>query len=488
MLRRRVTKFALSIEQRFDNHDAVVKVDDSTYVYYSKLASKSHGLQVAIHLLSDDGEVWKSKMPAMKLQTQLVYEDGIPVPIMPMKPLKITGRRHSSGTVSRSEKPILRNLDNEEPCLRKNDNSTLFRFHLEEVTYHHHGHDGFKIKVSVGSSRNIVVHPGVMKELIVVLSKPKRLSSDNVSMQQSIANMKSMNCKTFVVQKREANNKCSNKRKLSDSKHESNFDTTQRRRSKRSKVVDHEKNSVMNSLPPTAKAFVQISDILQAYGFNGMCFQCRSPVDIKTILRAEYHTVDCTFVEKILPLFQNVDTSKLSSYQNDDKNGHHMVKIMNCQSFEDLCKDIMMNTASCEVFDANVFGVEAHDDTSDDSSVHFHQEIPSAVGRSTHSNKKMKAQVLESLDSKKDDRGANDSYTSTSPLLTGKNIFRTKLAVEATSANEPDDFLSFLDHLVKDEHEDNDDKHHHRQINDIPLKGVQIKKEETLGNHNQEGL
>lgn len=456
-----MTNFALSIEQRFDNHDAVVKVDDSTYVYYNKLVSKFYGLEVAIHLLSDDGKICKSPMPTMKLRTELVYEDGIPVPIMPMKPLKITGRRHSSGTVSRSEKPILRNLDCKQPYLGKNKNSTLFRFLLEEVTYHHHGHDGYKLKVSVDNSRNILVHPGVMKELLVVLSKPKRMNSEYNSCQQSAPTMKSMDRKTFVVQKREAVNRCnSTKRKLSDFDDEPCFDTTHLV-AKRSKVQDI--NSII-SQSPNGKASIKISDILQAYGFNGMCFVCRSPVDIKTILRAEHHTVTCAFVEKLLPLFQNVDTSKLSHDQGD-MTANQMVEIMNSQSFEELCKDFM-NTAPCEVFDTNVFAVDANDDNGDDSSVHDHHDIQATLDyRHLVISCKDKLDVLQKIDSKEDE------VSTTLPIITGENIFRfTK--VEDTNNNEQDDFLSFLDHLIKDQHDDDNS-----QANDIPLKSDHIKQD-----------
>jgi hypothetical protein len=428
-----------------------VKVDDSTYVYYSKLASKCYGLEVAIHLLSEDGKVCKSQMPAMKLRTRLVYEDGIPVPIMPMKPLKIAGRRYSSGTISRSEKPILRSLNGKEPCLGNSKNSTLFRFLLEEVTYHHHGHDGYKLHVSLDNTQNIVVHPGVMKELIVVLSKPKRMSSDCETLQQSVTKMKSMDRKTFVVQKRETVNKCnsSKRKKLSDSNDEACLNTTDCL-AKRSKFENI--NPIIHHLP-NDKASMKISDILQAYGFNGMCFQCRSRVDIKTILQAEYHTVNCAFVQKLLPLFQNVDISKLSRDQ-DDLNPHqHMVKIMNCHSFEELCKDFM-TTAPCEAFDANVFALNSHDDTSSDSSVHTDHDVPATGG----------ANVLDNMDSKQ------DQVSTTLPVITGKNIFRSK--PQETNPNEQDDFLSFLDHLAKDEHDDDN-----QQVNDIPLKCDHIKKE-----------
>ena len=64
-----------------------------------------------------------------------------------------------------------------EPVLERGQSTSKFAFDLVEVTYHHHGHDGFKVRVSTKKGHNVVVHPSLMNELVFVLSKPQKVTT-----------------------------------------------------------------------------------------------------------------------------------------------------------------------------------------------------------------------------------------------------------------------------------------------------------------------
>jgi hypothetical protein len=472
-----VTNYSLSIEQHFENNDSVVKVDDSTFVYYNKLSSKNQNLEVAIHLLSEDGNISKCTMPKMKLGIKLVYEDGIPVPIMPIKPLKLARQNKDDGIVPRSDKPILCNLDCKDPELGGTTNSTVFRFFLEEVSYHHHGHDGYKLRVSVQNLQNIVIHPAVMKELIVVLSKPRRISQEHESFPQIAGCVKNVDSKTFLIQKRETfDGGKSSKRKLSNpiQDHDASnkvFGT------KRIKV---EGDISFTNPSNNGKSCVQISDILQAYRFNGVCFKCRSSVDIKKMLQPEYHADDCAFTEKLLPLFHNVDISKLTT--DSESIAEHMVKIMDTKSFEETCKK-HIEKSPVELIDANIFTADGEDDTSNSSVKSDHDSSGQLHPTSTLSNE-ISSNLLPFLllDSKhptiqrsnikvetlSSDEFDDSEISPTMAIITGQNIFRSKQM--DNRPNDHDDFLSFLDHIAKDE---NDATH----VHDSSLESIGVKTE-----------
>ena len=94
-----------------------------------------------------------------------MYEDGSPTPPNPICPLKDrkTGKPSSKALFRCSE-----------PIITPGNARISIKFRIEEVTFHHSGHDGFRLKFSLlEGPLFVVVHPVTSSEIIVVLSKPK---------------------------------------------------------------------------------------------------------------------------------------------------------------------------------------------------------------------------------------------------------------------------------------------------------------------------
>jgi hypothetical protein len=100
-----VTNLALSIDEKFSDHPGIVKVDEQKIVYFNKMSGTPSDLQLTISILDENGELSSLNLPRINVKTQLVYENGTPVPVMPMKPLKIRNKKKGDYIV-RSQKPI----------------------------------------------------------------------------------------------------------------------------------------------------------------------------------------------------------------------------------------------------------------------------------------------------------------------------------------------------------------------------------------------
>eukprot|EP00562_Extubocellulus_spinifer_P002531 CAMPEP_0178483286 /NCGR_PEP_ID=MMETSP0696-20121128/7156_1 /TAXON_ID=265572 /ORGANISM="Extubocellulus spinifer, Strain CCMP396" /LENGTH=589 /DNA_ID=CAMNT_0020110799 /DNA_START=633 /DNA_END=2402 /DNA_ORIENTATION=- len=161
-----VTNLALSIEQDFTGNPYVMQIDSSDdFAWYSKCGGDKSGLSVIFHLRDEKGRIVNPSM-AMPLRTELVYADGSPTPIMPLAPLK--QRRSSKMSKISLYHPLV-----PDPCLEPSADSKSFSFRIEEVSFHHPGKRGFKLKVSPAHPTQHFVHPGFLEENIIVLSKPK---------------------------------------------------------------------------------------------------------------------------------------------------------------------------------------------------------------------------------------------------------------------------------------------------------------------------
>lgn len=161
----RVTNYALTIEQRFAQNQYVSRVHEFEFAWYSKCGGENAGLDVVVSMKDDKGQIIYSPEP-LHLVTELVYSDESPTPFMPLCPLK---ERRTSTT---SRKTLYRAL-RPEPVLGPDKTIAPFCFRIEEVSFHHPNHSGFKLKVSCPSNCPRVVHPGILRENIIVLSKPK---------------------------------------------------------------------------------------------------------------------------------------------------------------------------------------------------------------------------------------------------------------------------------------------------------------------------
>ncbi len=96
----------------------------------------------------------------ISLKIELIYEDETPAP------------KFCFGTkMVQRNNPLLRIMNGQNFNVNIYD-SCLINFRVEEVIIHHHGHDGFKLKVSAAEEENVNIHPGILPETIAVLSKP----------------------------------------------------------------------------------------------------------------------------------------------------------------------------------------------------------------------------------------------------------------------------------------------------------------------------
>ena len=356
-----VTNLALSIDPCFENNDRIIKAGNDVFVYYNKLSSDCGGPEIAINLLDHDGRLCaRSDLPALQLQTQLVYENGIPVTLMPIKPLRVKPRKKDKGSIVRSVKPIfIRKYA--EPVLEMGQSSTKFAFDLAEVTYHHHGHDGFKVRVSAKSGQNVVVHPAVMNELMVVLSKPQKVTT--VEKFEEMSAIKSHDEEGTVALKPKLLTSQNNSQSLDEGKKRKADDlnnhaecavepnpVTKRRKVSADAIGATEQGTTEKG---DQKSSTKLVHILQAYNFNGNCFQCNAPVTTQSILKSYCHTVNCTFAANIIPRFNGMDLSILEDYKEED--GYCIPAIMESKSFEESCKKYIANSP-CEMVDSSIFG------------------------------------------------------------------------------------------------------------------------------------
>lgn len=331
-------------------------VEDGVVVYYNKLPSDFNGLIANISVLNEDGKQSSlSMVEDVSLKPELVYESGFPVPIMPIKPLKTRKTVRSKYCYERSTKPILFSIGGD-PILASGTTSTKYKFNLEEVTYHHHGHGSYKIRISVDKKHGIVVHPCTMNSVIVVLSKPKtgdKVERGAVKLEGGHSTDRGKN------ESRKPPRKKGRKAGSTDTKTiEQSMSFTSLQKSSRFKSpnavkvlrslkqlpndMDHEKIAPFPSS-------IGVDHLLNAYIVKGTCIQCNVPVNGKTILKSHCHQKNCNFVSSILPAFQDINAIipiETASY--------FATGLTESKSFEEESRKFIAESP-CEMIDANVF-------------------------------------------------------------------------------------------------------------------------------------
>ena len=176
-----VTEYALVIEERFIDNPYVCRLPDHgpmTFAWYSKCGGENAGLDVTIHIKNAKGKIHNCFKYPVELKTELIYSDGSNAPLMPNSPLK--ERRNTKC----SKIPLFHPL-RPSPIFPTEVGSQTFSFRIEEVSIHHPGQTGFKLKVSIANMDSLStwisddscidfhVHPGILDEIIIVRSKPK---------------------------------------------------------------------------------------------------------------------------------------------------------------------------------------------------------------------------------------------------------------------------------------------------------------------------
>jgi hypothetical protein len=363
-----VTNLALSIDEKFSDHPGIVKVDEQKIVYFNKMSGTPSDLQLTISILDENGELSSLNLPRINVKTQLVYENGTPVPVMPMKPLKIRNKKKGDYIV-RSQKPIFERTGGD-VWLGCGEFSTLFNFLLHEVTYHHHGHEGFKVKASVYSSSDeqVVIHPAVLKEVITVLSKPKRVESPAKMHQDGIGSNLKLKLLT-PVKEEEIGRKRNNP--------PSPGTPNPPKRGKLSTTMTGNENIMTSSnnapyeTPPMRDVAEETSDLMlnentirvpigkifQAYKCGGKCFACQTGISQGAMCEPAYHTVNCEFVHNLLPLFCEVEPSFMQSIEETFSQQQQLDQTLGSRSFEEYSKEQIANVP-IEAIDADIFAGE----------------------------------------------------------------------------------------------------------------------------------
>eukprot|EP00814_Leptocylindrus_danicus_P007506 CAMPEP_0116026386 /NCGR_PEP_ID=MMETSP0321-20121206/13801_1 /TAXON_ID=163516 /ORGANISM="Leptocylindrus danicus var. danicus, Strain B650" /LENGTH=474 /DNA_ID=CAMNT_0003499137 /DNA_START=196 /DNA_END=1617 /DNA_ORIENTATION=- len=144
----------------------VQRLGDSKYGWYSKSKNSGKlGLDTLFCIKDSSNKIIHGPFDAaIVLKAELVYENGLIPPKSVLAPKKSKKSAHISLFKPLSPTPIFDANGRNEYC--------SFRFRINEVSFHHPEQSAFKIKVSATSSP-FPIKAGLLKESIVVLSKPK---------------------------------------------------------------------------------------------------------------------------------------------------------------------------------------------------------------------------------------------------------------------------------------------------------------------------
>jgi hypothetical protein len=147
---------------------------DEGYVWFGKCGTGHSGLDVLVSLKKEDGEKVLSPTPVPFI-VELLYDDCLPAPEYALNFHKLRRTSTPGGKkVKKIEKPVkLFTQLTQSPAIWPYHSNAYFKFRIEEVSFHHPGHKGFKLRVSSVHDSETVIHPAVLNDLIIVLSKPK---------------------------------------------------------------------------------------------------------------------------------------------------------------------------------------------------------------------------------------------------------------------------------------------------------------------------
>jgi hypothetical protein len=163
------------------NRHTIHLVDDF-YAWFAKSGGGTLGLEAEVVMLDEDGSTVEHYACKVPLKTALIYSDGIPAPermVNAKAHSKGKGKGKGKGTFLASsshdaaKKLQLFNDLTANHSLGPEKLSQNLSFRIEEVSFHHAAHAGFKIKVSLANSGQMNVRAAILNETIVVLSKPK---------------------------------------------------------------------------------------------------------------------------------------------------------------------------------------------------------------------------------------------------------------------------------------------------------------------------
>ena len=285
-----VTNLALSIEEGFSKNAHVHQITglSDTFAWYSKCGGDKAKLQVYVSIKDEKGRRYNPRS-TIPLKTELVYDDGDPAPLKPVAPVKkrlSTAKSKSSkknATASTcttaveelSDLPLFRPMEDDPVVLEPDSDSKAFSFRIEEVSFHHPGKVGFKLKVSPSTPQMPYIHPGVMDETIIVLSKPKHKKSE------------------------ESNNASKTKRGgrksiLGDLDIDATGSPAKKARKVSKEEEDGDDEGGLNAVVP-------LSALIQSLIIQGKCLSCNKKVASESFFSERSHKKTCSFRSSLLP-------------------------------------------------------------------------------------------------------------------------------------------------------------------------------------------
>lgn len=190
--------------------------ESETFEFYNSHGGDNRPIDVWIHLKDSIGRIVQKYDRPIHLVTSLVYEDETVVPPGFKGQVYTTNKSKPNSDIYRRLRPDPVLLDG-----KSNAASAFFSFRIEEVSFRHDPHSGFKLYVvPYDQDGNVLedIAPGVMEEIIIVKCRPsKMIKSDIVQSGSKIGGRRTVMQKALggvpivVRRDRETSNK---KRKL----------------------------------------------------------------------------------------------------------------------------------------------------------------------------------------------------------------------------------------------------------------------------------
>ena len=288
---------ALVVENRFNENEFVTQVDESTFAWFKNSKfGENNMLSVVMQVKDENGKKYKGELPPLKFSAELLYEDDSPVPLHPLNPLNNKQKQNPMMTFRKMKG---------EPRYSLNNKPVRFWFRIEEVIFHHSSHKGFKLNICAKAKDHThkCIHSFPMKEVIVVLSKPRSNATKQTTetIEPPLKRKREENEDPFSLPQNQIMIE-------DDDLSEEFFD-----------LID------VNSPESIAKdtfAVIPVSALIDSYRCLDMCFCCDKTIAIDSFLLPKLHTKRCLFANEVLPLLQlmGVNTDSLSFKKNKDIN------------------------------------------------------------------------------------------------------------------------------------------------------------------------
>jgi hypothetical protein len=309
----RVTDLCLAVEHNYSSNPFVTQVDKNTFAWYKNSRFGTNNLlSVMIQVKDEDGKACTRKLPSLKLKTELVYDDDSPAPLRPLCPLRDSQKKNPSLIFNRiyGEPSIPANESEQGGSITTDPKK--FSFRIEEVTFHHSGHKGFKLFVSLKNEiqqiPSLIIHQSPMDEVIVVLSKPKinlhQAMPDLISTKNGKRKRNKIN-QLDDSDDETANNDIDVNIKVGEAfEHfNSSHDLLTNANQLPVSSDDEERSKVDVGIREKDEIVViPLGALIDSYRCLDSCFCCNIPIKKEEFLSPSQHEASCIFATQVLPL------------------------------------------------------------------------------------------------------------------------------------------------------------------------------------------